>query len=81
MCELYKTKTIVIINVSLSGKHQHGASSMIHALAEREEVCTLLAQFGNETAEAGFHAFRGLIFDLKVTHNSFLLYLYIKLIV
>lgn len=54
---------------------------MIHALAEREEVYRLLAQFGNETAEAGFHAFRGLIFDLKVTHNSFLLYLYIKLIV
>lgn len=54
---------------------------MIHALAEREEVYKLLAQFGNETTETEFHAFRGLIFDLKVTHNSFLLCLYIKLIV
>lgn len=39
MCELYKTKTIVILNVSLSGKHQQGASSMIHE-KEKEKKFT-----------------------------------------
>lgn len=36
LCELYKTKRSVIINVSLSRKRQQGASSMIHLLAERK---------------------------------------------